>query len=415
MIKELHLKNWKSFEQATLYIDPLTLLIGSNAGGKSNTLDALLLLNRTSQGIALSSAIAGSVGLTPLRGGMDWVCYQSGEPFTLSILLADESNNREYSYELKIQVNHTRAEVCAERLILRQERPRGMPKETTLFRAEQHIPHAPSIRTYFWTGKQGKGKALDLGLTHTLLAQTESLNLRKEIHTGVQYVRRHLQRIFVFDPIPSHMRQYAALSDTLAMDGSNVAGVLAGLTKENKASVEDTLTHYLQALPEQDITRVWAETVDKFKRDAMLYCSEDWGQDAPYEMDARAMSDGSLRYLAIVVALLTLETGSLLVIEEVDNGLHPARAKTLLDMLCELGRKRQIDIIITTHNPALLDATGTSLVSYVTVVHRNSRGHSCLKLLEDINSLPKMMAGGTLGWLATGGQIESALKTEGCV
>jgi AAA15 family ATPase/GTPase len=36
MIKELRVKHWKGFEQATLYIDPLTILIGPNASGKSN-------------------------------------------------------------------------------------------------------------------------------------------------------------------------------------------------------------------------------------------------------------------------------------------------------------------------------------------------------------------------------------------
>ncbi|MCF7994391.1 MAG: ATP-binding protein [Chromatiaceae bacterium] len=43
------------------------------------------------------------------------------------------------------------------------------------------------------------------------------------------------------------------------------------------------------------------------------------------------MSDGTLRYdVAIVTALLTREPGSLLVIEEVDNGLHPSRAHLLV-------------------------------------------------------------------------------------
>lgn len=74
MIKELSLTNWKSFADATLYIDPLTVLIGSNASGKSNALDALLFLNRISQGVAISPAIAGDVNLTPLRGGLEWIC-----------------------------------------------------------------------------------------------------------------------------------------------------------------------------------------------------------------------------------------------------------------------------------------------------------------------------------------------------
>jgi predicted ATP-binding protein involved in virulence len=40
MIKQLTVKNWKSFEKATFYVDPLTILIGANASGKSNLLDA---------------------------------------------------------------------------------------------------------------------------------------------------------------------------------------------------------------------------------------------------------------------------------------------------------------------------------------------------------------------------------------
>ncbi len=42
MLKELRPDHWKSFEKATLYIDPLTIIIGTNASGKSSTLDALL-------------------------------------------------------------------------------------------------------------------------------------------------------------------------------------------------------------------------------------------------------------------------------------------------------------------------------------------------------------------------------------
>ena len=46
MIKEIRLKNWKSFRDAVLPIDPLTILIGANASGKSNAIDALEFLER---------------------------------------------------------------------------------------------------------------------------------------------------------------------------------------------------------------------------------------------------------------------------------------------------------------------------------------------------------------------------------
>ena len=126
------------------------------------------------------------------------------------------------------------------------------------------------------------------------------------------------------------------------------------------------------------------------------------------------MSDGTLRYLAIVTALLTRELGSLLVIEEVDNGLHPSRAHCLLDMLKTLGKERNIDVLVTTHNPALLDAAGLAMVPFIVVAHRDDQaGFSRLTQLEDIDQLPKLIAGGSLGTLSSKGRIEAALKREG--
>jgi AAA15 family ATPase/GTPase len=59
MITGLKLENWKSYEHGFLHIDPLSVLIGTNASGKSNALDALLLLNRVASGSMLSVALKG--------------------------------------------------------------------------------------------------------------------------------------------------------------------------------------------------------------------------------------------------------------------------------------------------------------------------------------------------------------------
>lgn len=49
------------------------------------------------------------------------------------------------------------------------------------------------------------------------------------------------------------------------------------------------------------------------------------------------MSDGTLRFIAILTALLTLPQWTQLVIDEIDNGLHPSRSDLLLRMLREIG------------------------------------------------------------------------------
>ena len=96
----------------------------------------------------------------------------------------------------------------------------------------------------------------------------------------MRHVLAQLQRIFILDPIPSHMRDYSALSETLQADGGNISGVLAALEPERKTEVEIALKTYLDALPEPDIRRVWTELVGKFQTDAMLYCEEGWGESS---------------------------------------------------------------------------------------------------------------------------------------
>jgi AAA15 family ATPase/GTPase len=81
LINSLVLENWKSFESATLYIDPITILIGTNAAGKSNILDAFLFLNRIASGLSIQEAIEGTTSIEPLRGGSNWVTKKSATCF----------------------------------------------------------------------------------------------------------------------------------------------------------------------------------------------------------------------------------------------------------------------------------------------------------------------------------------------
>ncbi|WP_287278168.1 MULTISPECIES: AAA family ATPase [unclassified Okeania] len=130
-------------------------------------------------------------------------------------------------------------------------------------------------------------------------------------------------------------------------------------------------------------------------------------------VDARGMSDGTLRFLAILTAMLTQPEKSLIVIEEVDNGLHPSRAGLLLQMLREIGELRQIDVLVTTHNSALLDELTPKFIPFVMVAYRDKQtGESQLIPLEDIEDLPKLMASGTLGKIASKGLIEKSLKAD---
>lgn len=417
MITSLQLKDWKSFEQAMLHVDPVTVLIGANASGKSNALDALSFLNRIANGAMLTAALQGDTGLPALRGGAEWAARKPGNVFSLHATIRAEETT-DYEYNVECRVSDNRCDLVAEQLTrvkYRLDKHNARKSEVgriKLYRTDACGDDSPTIVARLYNEKQGTPRQLGRG--HAVLFQLAGQKLRQEIQDGVAAVANALRSIFILDPIPSHMRGYSSLSDKLEPDASNIAGVIAALPNEKKDEIETTLTRYASRLPERDIRRVYAETVGKFKTDAMLYCEEHWRDVGEQPtVDARGMSDGTLRFLAILTALLTRPVGSLLVVEEVDNGLHPSRARLMLEMLRDVGGKRGVDVLVTTHNPALLDAMGMEMVPFIAVAHRDPvSGFSVLTLLEDIDNLPKLLAHGPVGRISSQGMIEETLEKQ---
>ena len=415
MITELRLENWKSYAQSTLHIDALSVLVGTNASGKSNAMDALLLLNRLASGAMLTSALKGEGTQAPVRGGVEWAARQPGSIFAIGVVCrADELTD--YEYRLEGCISENRCDLYSEQLtrIKYRQGKDGQRKSVSssikLLRTDACTDNSPTIVARLYNEKQGTPR--QLSRSHAVLFQLDGQKLRQEIQEGIAEVISSLRDIFILDPIPSHMRQFSPLSDRLESDASNIAGVIAALPQDKQQEIEAVLTRYASRLPERDIRRVYAETVGKFNSDAMLYCEEHWQESGPPPtVDARGMSDGTLRFLAILTALLTRPADSLLVIEEVDNGLHPSRARLLLDMLKAVGAQRGVDVLVTTHNPALLDAMGTEMVPFITVASRDpANGYSLLTLLEDIAQLPKLLAQGPIGRLSSQGLIEQSLS-----
>jgi hypothetical protein len=412
MLKKLVFENWKSFRNAELYIEPLTILIGTNASGKSNALDGLAFLSRMAQGKDFQLALAGDPQIPPIRGGIEWAALKPTHQFTLKALVGTIDGRTDYEYSITVETS-PRVQLVAESLDRIKKRPRTNknPYKIHLFQTDKVTQDSPSIVARLYN--ESKGKPQEMHRSVSILSQLVGLiTLRKEIIDGVKDIVKVLENIFILDPIPSKMRGYTPLTDQLYSDASNIAGVLAALPEDKKDQIESTLSDYVTKLPERDVRRVWAEAVGKFGSDAMLYCEELWITDQePTTIDARGMSDGTLRFLSILTALLTRPENSQIVIEEVDNGLHPSRSGLLLQMLMDISDQRKIDVLVTTHNPALLNALHPELIPSVVVAHRDSfTGESKLSLLEEIQSLPKLMASGPLGGVASQGLLETTLS-----
>ncbi len=407
MLKQLILENWKSFRYAELPLDPLTVVIGTNASGKSNMVEALEFLQRIGRGENIEAALAGDKTLSSIRGGVEWAALKPETKFTLNVLVNGKYTKADYLYTITVETKpHTQLLDESLTLIKHSLNKNEEPYLEKLFQTDNPSFNTPSITVHLYDTNIIKSQ--EFRRNRSILSQLIGLSMK--MVEAINVVSQSLENIFILESIPSKIQDYSPLSDRLESDGSNIAGVLAALNEERKDEVELALSHYIKYLPERDIQKVWAESVGRLKTDAMLYCEEEWNGEMTV-IDAKIMSDGTLSFLAILTALLTQPEGSQLVIEEIDNRLHPSRAELLVRILREIGSKRKIDILLTTHNPALLDALGPEIVPFVVVAHRDKQtGESKLTLLEDIDNFSKLFASYSLGDMTTKGAIERSLS-----
>lgn len=403
MIKELHLNNWKSFADARLYVDQLTFIIGTNASGKSNILDALSFLHFATMGMPVETVLKEHI-----RGGAEWAVRKGADSFYLGVI--DEQNGYDYEYSISCGFSENKGiELQSERLKRKGKTDRKSEEEAKTYfeTCQQDVDSVTtSMPVKFMVKRGSQKKRLDLSKKVSVLSQHEVLPINKLVKDACSLIAEDLKSIFVFNPIPNHMRNYCGLSDKLNEDAGNIAGVIAGLAPDAQKDLESKISEYVRPLPERDINKVWAETVGRFKNDAMLYCEECWHDGQREVMDARSMSDGTLRFVAIVTALLTGKPNSLLVIEEIDNGLHPSRAGELVRVLKKLGSERHIDLLCTTHNPVLIDTLGVEMIPFISFVSRSKTdGTSIIEPVEDCHNLMKLMANYSVGELMTNDKL----------
>ena len=206
---------------------------------------------------------------------------------------------------------------------------------------------------------------------------------------------------------PKHMRGYSFISDIkLSECGENLSSVLRDLCRnpDNLVKVVDIV----QALPEQDIQKL--NFVETPRNEVMVALTEMSGEKE-VTFDASLLSDGTLRVLSIAAAVLSAKEGSIVVIEEIDNGIHPSRAEGLLRRLSDISQERNLRLLLTTHNPALLDALPQEAVPDIVFCFRHPEtGASQLTRLSDLTDYSGLVARGGIGTLMTQGIVDRFVK-----
>jgi len=350
------LKNYKSIAACDVELGRLVFLVGPNGSGKSNFVDALRFVAdalRTSLDHAMRE-----------RGGIKEVRRRStGHPTHFGIRLEFNLHSGESGhYAFRIGA-----------------RPRGGYEVQN----EQCVVHpaemlAPTASFHVRSG----------AVTSTVQAPPPAQADRLYLVTAsglpeFRPVYDAFSRMGFYNLNPDHLRalQKPDQGDLLARDGGNIASVIDQMEKRkdpSKARIQEYLEKVVpgvQGVAHKDVGGM--ETLE-FRQVVP-------GSSAPWRFPAASMSDGTLRALGILVALLQSRDGDrpevpLVAIEEPEVALHPAAAGVVLDALLEASRRTQV--VVTSHSPDLLDDERLQTESILAVMAR--KGETLIAPLDEV-------------------------------
>lgn len=419
------IKNFKSYKEATLPLSPLTLLIGANASGKSNAIEAFRFLSWVAGGERLST-LKNRVNDSDkvVRGNIKDLAFNSTEQFVLLFKFEED-----VEYEGIFEVSSNSIELMSEII-------RSQEDKVFILKSLTH-PYFPELSKFYSTGlveevdkiaKHNNGldsflsskvddnniiyKNKDKDISEFLIfekhmAILEHLEqIKTEVWLDFNIIRVFLLQSFFFDFIPNNMRTDSFSDSILRPDGSNIAGVLHNICK--KEDRKSKLLLLVKSLPEQDILDI---KFYKDHRDRIEFALVESFGDVSIERTMDLLSDGTLKVLGIAAALLSVPEDSTVVIEEIDNSIHPTRAHEILSLLRQYAEDRQLNLLLSTHNPALMDALPDEALADVVFCYRDpNEGDSKLVRLGDLDDYLGLVAQGTLGDLVTQGIVERFVK-----
>ena len=384
-IKMIHISNFKSFDDETIYFDRLNVLVGANAAGKSNVISLFrFFTNIINYGI--DDAIS-------MLGGMEYILNASIEKskplyMKIEISFSDEKWSRPFDIKKDEFVRIDGLQYEFE--ITPHKRGSGYRITKDILNVS-YIPYnrreknSTEERKYTVTYKKDKNGKTDydvgeyekedlteeqihrLGYNFILPYFNETENKRELIiHNFGPMLPPFFQddsfiKIFDFDPYV--MKQASRLGSTnrLEENGSNVANILQKILI-NKVSRKRFVGLMKEFLPFFESI----EVENNFDQSMTYKIKEVYSKKKFY---ANFLSDGTVNVLALIIALYFTKETRVIVLEEPERNLHPQLMRKLIEFAKDAAEKKQI--IITTHTPEIVKYTD---ISSLILAHRSKDG-----------------------------------------
>jgi predicted ATPase len=407
MLKELHLTNFKSFagDAAPIPFAPVTLLVGANASGKSNVFDAIRFLQGIGMGLSIAEILTGKWEggrqvFPALRGGAEEVCWAGETEFTINstvqITGVPEGLLKPYvipnAAPEKAPFTHTIR--CETEPALEVAYETLNDPQKTLVKRDHWIPPNQFEFTHSILGRPS------LIRTTGPLDSGETLAISVATLLGKQYGAARFLEVR-----PSEMKSYVPLAASdLGSHGENLSAVAHRICKREEQKQQ--YLDWLSALCAPEVTDIVFEVTGT--GDVMLLLVEGDGEKKP--ISARSLSDGTLRFMGVLAAMFSAPEGSLFLMEEIENGLHPTRVHLLLELFEQFAESRNLQIIATTHSSqALLSLSDEALKNAILFARPEGTAGTVTRRLGDLPNFEEVTRKTQIDRLFTTGWLEQAL------
>lgn len=392
LIQSLRLKNFLSFgnESEAIELQPLNVLIGANASGKSNFIEAIRLLQSLSGDFASEIRRGGGVSEFISKNG------NAGSVAEIEILFSS-TDFFDKGIHLRYSLGFTRV---GHSLVITNE---AIDEVYFLASGNEDVTNFYSLQNNKATliSIDKKKETRQVGITNGYLRSDQSIlsQIKDPInYPHLSFLERNFGQIKIFRGwrFLQHLppRTPATLSmpnDFLWEDAQNLALVINRLDSDQEVDnkiIEEVKNLYPHI--EKITTLLQDSTIQIYFQENTLNKS----------VSASRLSDGTLRFLCLLSILCHPTPPPLICIEEPEIGLHPDILPTVAKLLIEASKRTQL--IITTHSDILVSAL-SEIPEAVLVCERDANGTHLHRL--DSNKLKSWLDDYSLGELWIKGEI----------
>ena len=350
MLNTLAVSGYRSLRDLVIPLDRLNLVTGPNGSGKSNLYRALRLLAETAQGRVIPSLAR--------EGGLQSTLWAGPETFSRAMLRGEHP----------VQ-NVVRKNPVSLRL--------GFAGDDFSYAIDLGLPpppsgafgHDPEIkRECIWHGQKLRPSAVLVDRTGPLVKAREEKNSWTIIthslasfdsmmthcadprHTPEMLMLREEMRAWRFydhfrtdAAAPARLPQIGTHTPILSHDGADLAAALQTIRQIGDSGALDRAID--DAFPGGRVA---------VNHDAGWFEIEMQQHGLLRPLKAAELSDGTLRYLLWVAALLTPRPPGLLVLNEPETSLHPDLLPALGRLIAQTAERSQA--LVVSHAPTLIDA-----------------------------------------------------------